>query len=111
MKTLLFALGTLALVGCTGTGLKPAGPFAKEKPILQQGQPMPAAAPVEPANRPVAAKPASPTMYVTPGDVTLDNPLVAAGKLTNELAIDSKATASLPVTVETSRIKGGVKQP
>ena len=107
MKTLLFALGALALVGCTG--IHPVGPLAKEKPITQQGQPVPAAAPAVAASRPPALKPTPPTMLVTPGDVTAD-PYTAATKLTNELAADSKATPNAPVTAEVSHYKGGVKQ-
>ncbi len=108
MKTLFFALLALALVGCSG--LKPVGPLAKDKPITQQGQPLPGA-PAVAANRPPAMKPTPPTMYVTPGDVAPDNPIAAASKLTNELAIDSKATPNAPVMAEISRYKGGVKQP
>ena len=108
MKTLFFATLALGLVGCSG--LKPIGPLAKDKPITQQGQPLPAAAPAVAVRAP-AVRPTPPTVSVTPGDVTLDNPTAAANKLTNELAADSKATANLPVMVETSRIKGGVKQP
>lgn len=107
MKTLFFATLVLGLVGCSG--LRPVGPLAKDKPITQKGQPLPAAAPAV-AARPPAVKPTPPTMYVTPGDVTLDNPTAAAGKLTNELAADSKATPNAPVTAEISRYKGGVKQ-
>jgi hypothetical protein len=106
VKTLLFALGTLALVGCK-TNLTPVGPFAKEVPITQQGKPLPGVP--EPAAKPPAIRPAPPTMYVTPGEVTADNPYVAAGKLTSELSADSKVSPNSPVTVEVSRVKGGIR--
>ena len=107
MKTFLFALGTLALVGCAG--IHPVGPMAKIMP-----QPKPKAQPAPPAEavaKVPAVKPTPPTMYVTPDEVTVDNPYVAATKLTSELAADSKAVPNAPVTAEISRYKGGVKQP
>jgi len=107
VKTLLFALGTLALVGCAG--IHPVGPMAK---VLPQPQPKaPPAPPVETVAKVPAVKPTPPTMYVTPGEVTVDNPYVAASKLTSELAADSKTGPNAPVTAEISRYKGGVKQP
>jgi hypothetical protein len=106
VKTLLFAFGTLVLVGCSG--LKPVGPLAKEVPFTQQGKPLPGA-PVEAAAKPPSIRPTPPAMYVTPGDVNPDNPSVAAGKLTDELSIDSKASPNAPVTAEVSRIQGRVK--
>jgi hypothetical protein len=106
MKTLFFALGALALVGCSG--LKPVGPLAKDVPITQQGKPIPGVTP-DPAARAPAVRPTPPTMYVTPGDVNPDNPYLAAGKLSSEIAADSKATSNAPVTAEVSRIQGRVK--
>lgn len=106
MKTLLFALAALALVGCNTT-FKPVGPFAKEVPITQQGKPLPGVP--EPVAKAPAIRPTPPTLYVTPGDVTADNPYAAASKLTSELGVDSKATPNAPVTVEVSRVKGGSK--
>jgi hypothetical protein len=106
VKTLLFALGVLTLVGCTG--LKPVGPLAKETPIAQQGKALPAASTESVMKAPT--RPTPPTALVTPSDVDAD-PLAAAGKLTNELDADSKPTPNAPVTAEVSRYKGGVKQP
>ena len=106
MKTLLFALGTLALIGCSG--LKPVGPLAKDVPITQQGRPLPNTAP-DPVTVP-AVRPTPPTILVMPADVTADNPYIAASKLTNELSTDGKPTPNSPVTAEISRYKGGVKQ-
>ncbi len=106
MKTLLFALGTLVLVGCSG--LKPIGPLAKEVPITQQGKPIPGVTP-EPYAKPPAVRPASPSLYVTPSDVNPDNPYIAANKLSSELGADSKAPVNAPVTAEVSRIQGRVK--
>ena len=105
MRTLLFALGALTLVGCKGVGFKPVGPLAKDPSSVQQGKPLPSA-PAEPiaSARPPASKPAPPTMYVTPGEVTADNAHVLAQKLSTELTTDSKATANLPVTAEISKV-------
>ena len=78
MKTFLFALGTLGLVGCSGFHM--VGPFAKSPPPLtEQGKTLPSTptAPAPPPLRP------TPTMYVTPADVDPDNPSVAASKLSN----------------------------
>ena len=97
MKTLLFALGALALVGCKELGVRPAGPLAKSVPVVQSGQPLPAA--VATANRPPAIQPTPPTMIVTPGEVTADNSGAVAQKLAAELNTDSKPTANVPVTV------------
>ena len=113
MRTLLFALSLLALVGCKEMGIRPAGPFAKNVPITQQGQPLklknaePAPDAVA-AARPPAIKPTPPTLIVTPGEVTADNAHILAQQLSNELSTDSKATANVPVTAEISRI-GRVK--
>ncbi|MBN9122438.1 MAG: hypothetical protein J0I06_25395 [Planctomycetes bacterium] len=112
MKTFLFALSALALVGCKEMGIRPVGPLAKNGPPAQNGQPLaspPPAAVV--AARPPAIKPTPPTMLVTPGEVTPDNAQTLAQKLSTELSTDSKASANLPVTAEVSRYKGGVKQP
>jgi hypothetical protein len=106
VKTLLFAFATLALVGCTS--LKPVGPFAKEVPITQQGKPIPGVTP-EPSAKPLALRPAAPTMYVTPADVNPDNPYVAANKLSSEISADSKATQNAPITAEVSRIQGRIR--
>ena len=111
MRTLLFALGVLTLVGCKG--IRPVGPLAplaKDSPITQKGQqPLPSA-PAEPiaSAKPPAIKPTPPTMIVTPGEVTADNAHVLAQKLSTELSTDSKATANLPVTAEISKV-GRVK--
>ena len=112
MRTLLFALGVLTLVGCKGVGLRPVGPLAplaKDPPSAQKGQPLPSA-PAEPiaSARPPALKPTPPTMIVTPGEVTADNAHALAQKLSTELSTDSKATANLPVTAEISKV-GRVK--
>ena len=101
MKTLLFALGTLALVGCKTPTIRPAGPFAKQPPPMTQSQPLPPA-PAAPAP---AVRPTPPTMYVAPGDVSAANPYDAANKLTSELAADGKSGVNAPVTAEVSRIK------
>jgi hypothetical protein len=106
VKTLLFAFGTLVLVGCSG--LKPVGPLAKEVPLTQQGKPLPDA-PIASTAKPPSIRPTPPTMYVTPGDVNPNNPSVAANKLTSELDTDSKASLNAPVTAEVSRIQGRVK--
>lgn len=105
MRTLLFALAALALVGCKGVGFRPVGPLAKEPPMTQKGQPLPSA-PAEPvaSARPIANKLTPPTMIVTPGEVTADNAHVLAQKLSTELSTDSKATANLPVTAEISKV-------
>jgi hypothetical protein len=109
VRTLLFAIGVLTLVGCKGVGFRPVGPLAKDSPITQKGQPLPSA-PAEPtaSARPPAIKPTPPTMIVTPGEVTADNAHVLAQKLSTELSTDSKATANLPVTAEISKV-GRVK--
>ena len=117
MRTLLFALSLLALVGCKGMGIRPAGPFAKNVPVTQQGQPIklknaePAPAPdtVASAKAP-AIKPTPPTLLVTPGEVNADNAHALAQKLSNELSTDSKATANVPVTAEISKL-GRVRLP
>ena len=116
MRALLFALCTLALVGCKELGVRPAGPFAKNLPVTQQGQPLKTAAPVPDAVTAAkgpavkAAQPAPPTLLVTPGEVNADNAHALAQKLSNELSTDSKATASAPVTVEVSKL-GRVRLP
>lgn len=107
MKTLLFAAGTLALVGCTS--LKPVGPFAKEVPITQQGKPIPGVTPEPSAVKPPSLRPTPPTMYVTPADVNPDNPYAAANKLSSEISADSKATQNAPITAEVSRIQGRIR--
>lgn len=99
MKALLFALGTLALVGCKTPALKPVGPLAKDVPLVQRGQPLPPAAPAP------AVRPTPPTAFVAPGDVSA-NPHDAANRLTAELTADSKTAVNAPVTAEVSRIKG-----
>ncbi len=103
MRTLLFALGALALVGCKELGVRPAGPLAKTMPISQTSQPLPAA-PESTAARPPAIKPTPPSMTVTPGEVTADNAHALAQKLSAELTADSKATANLPVTTSVSHV-------
>jgi hypothetical protein len=111
VRTLLFALGALSLVGCKEMGIRPAGPFAKNVPITQTSQPLPGAPTDSAASaRPPAIKPTPPTMIVTPGEVNADNAHILAQKLSTELTTDSKAVANVPVTVETSRL-GRVKQP
>jgi hypothetical protein len=109
VKTLFFALGALALVGCTG--IHPVGPMAKIMPDSPKPAKTPPAAPADAVAKVPAMKPTPPTMYVTPADVNPDNPAVAANKLTSELGVDGKATPNAPVTAEFSRYKGGVKQP
>ncbi len=99
MKTLFFALGALALVGCKTPALKPVGPLAKDVPLIQQSQPLPKAAAPAPAVRPTP-----PTMFVAPGDVSATNPHDAANRLTAELTADSKPAVNGPVTAEVSRI-------
>ncbi len=101
MKTLLFALGTVALVGCSG--LKPVGPLAKQVPITQQGQPIPGV--TDAAARPPALKPTPPSLFVSPSEVTAASAYDAASKLAAEVNADSKATANAPVTVEVSRVR------
>jgi hypothetical protein len=103
-KAVLFALGTLALVGCSS--FKPVGPLAKQVPITQQGQPLPNA-PQDAAAKAPALRPTPPTMYVTPGEVNANNAHAAAARLAEELSADNKATVNAPVTAEVSRIKGG----
>lgn len=100
MRTLLVALGALALVGCNT--IKPAGIFGKSAPA-PKSPPAPAKG-VDPAPPP-AVRPTPPTAFVNPGDVSATNPHEAADKLTSELSIDSKPTATGPVTVEVSRVK------
>lgn len=102
MKTLLFALGALSLVGCSG--LKPVGPLAKQVPITQQGQPIPGVTDAA-AAKPPALKPTPPSLFVTPSEVTAASAYDAAGKLAAEVNADSKATANAPVTVEVSRVR------
>ncbi len=102
MKTLLFALGIVALVGCNTT-FKPIGPFAKEVPITQQGQPIPTR-PAD-ATPPPALRPTPPTMLVVPGDVSADNAASVAQKFAAELEADRKPATNGPVTVEVSRPK------
>lgn len=99
MRTLLFALGTAALVGCHT--LKPAGPFASSEPAPKAG----AVAKSDPTPPP-PVKPTPPTMLVNPGDVTDVTARDAASKLTSELSADSKPSTNAPVTVEVSRVKG-----
>lgn|GEM_PF-3033557 len=107
MRTLLFALGTLTLAGC---GLHPVGPLAKQVPITQQSRPL-----VDVPNTPNNAsgipeiKPTPPTMYVTAEEVTPDNAHAVATKLAAELDTDMKTTVNGPVTVQVSRIPGGVR--
>ncbi len=100
MKTLLFALGTLGLVGCNTT-FKPIGPLAKEVPLIHQGQPLPS--PPAGSTPPPAIRP-TPTMLVVPSDVSA-NPYAAVNKLGAELETDRKPTPNVPVTVETSHVK------
>ena len=106
MKTLLFALGALALVGCSG--LKPVGVLSKETPVTQQSQPLPSA---DPASKPPSLRPTPPTMLIAEADVDPFHPEIAARKLAAEVDTDNKATANLPVTAEISRYEGGVRQP
>jgi hypothetical protein len=104
VRTLLLALGTLALVGCKG--FHPVGPLAKQPPITQQGKPMPNTTPAaSAAARVPAVKPTPPTMYVQPEDVNPDNARQMATRFGAELEADSKAP-NAPVTVEVSRIQG-----
>ncbi|MCS6863567.1 MAG: hypothetical protein RMJ56_03740 [Gemmataceae bacterium] len=103
MRTILFAVVILSLMGCTT--FKPVGPLAPEMPITQQGQPLPAAAYPATAARPPAIKPTPPTLLVTPDDVEANNARAIAAKLANELEIDMKAAVNAPVTVEVSRPK------
>ena len=100
MKTLFFALGALALVGCKTPTLKPVGPLTKDVPLIQKGQPLPPAAAPAPA-----ARPTPPTMFVAPGDVSAANPQDAANRLTAELTADSKSAVNAPVTAEISRVR------
>ena len=109
MKTLLFALGTFALVGCSG--LHTVGPFAKGPPPLTEQRLALPSAPTTPATPPPPLRPTPPSMFVTPADVSPDDPYAAAAKLTSELNADSKPIPNAPVTAEVSRYKGGVKQP
>jgi hypothetical protein len=104
VRTLLFALGALALVGCKEMGVRPAGPLAKYAPPTQKSQPLPMAAPDAVASKAPAVKLAPPTMNVTPGEVTADNAHLLAQKLSSELTTDSKATANMPVTAEVSKV-------
>ncbi len=100
MKTLLFALGTAALVGCHS--LKPSGPLASDAPKS-------AATAKSDLTPPPALKPTPPTMLVDPGAVTSATAHDAADKLTAELSADSKPSVNAPVTVEVSHIKGRSK--
>ncbi|MDY3556070.1 hypothetical protein R5W24_005233 [Gemmata sp. JC717] len=104
MRTLLFALGTAALVGCHA--IKPVGPLADHLPA-----PKPAAPKTDPTPPPAVkpTPPSLPTALVTPGDVTDATAREAASKLTNELTADSKPSTNAPVTVSVSRVKGGIK--
>ena len=113
MRTLLFALCTLALVGCKEMGIRPAGPLAKHLPSPPQGQPpklknAEVAPDVVAAARPPAIKPTPPTLLVTPGEVNADNAHAVAQQFAAELSADSKATTNVPVTAEISRV-GRVK--
>lgn len=102
MRTLLFALGVLTLVGCKELGIRPAGPLAKSLPPTQTSQPLPPAEST--ASKPPAIKPTPPTFNVTPGEVTADNANAVVQKFAAELNADSKATANAPVTVEVSKV-------
>lgn len=102
MRTILFALAALGLVGCKELGVRPAGPLAKKVPVVQSGQPLPPADVA--ASRPPAVQPTPPTMLVTPGEVTADNASAVAQKFAAELNTDSKPTANAPVTVEVSKV-------
>lgn len=105
MRTLLFALAVLTLVGCKELGVRPAGPLAKYAPPPSKSQPLPTHAPDAIASaKPPAVKLTPPTMNVTPGEVTADNAHLLAQKLSSELTTDSKATANLPVTAEISKV-------
>lgn len=111
MRTLLFAICVLGLVGCKELGVRPAGPLAKSLPVTQSGQPLPPApAPATVASSPPALRPTPPTLSVVPGEVTADNATAVAQKLAAELNTDREATANAPVTVEVSKV-GRVKQP
>lgn len=106
MKTLLFALAALSLVGCKQLGVRPAGPLAKTTPLLQSDQPLPPATVA--ASKVPAIQPTPPTMYVAPGDVNASTADAVVQKFAAELAEDSKRTANAPVTVEVSKV-GRVK--
>lgn len=103
MRTILFAICVLGLVGCKELGVRPAGPLAKSVPVVQSGQPLPPT-PATVASSPPALRPTPPTMLVTPGEVTADNATAVAQKFAAELNTDSKATANAPVTVEVSKV-------
>ncbi|AMV23482.1 hypothetical protein VT84_03670 [Gemmata sp. SH-PL17] len=105
MKSLLFTLGVCLLAGCNT--FKPVGPFAKDAPLSQQGKPLASVPSIDPTPPPAIA-PTPPTMLVGPSDVKA-NPQEAANKLSSELGIDSKPSTTGPVTVEVSRVKGGIK--
>ena len=105
LKTVFLMIGLGVLAGCTT--LKPIGPFAKDAPITQQGQPIPS---TTADSRPPAVRPTPPSMLVTPDDVNPENPYIAVQKLAAEFDADRKTTSTAPTTVEVSRIKGGVKQ-
>lgn len=113
MRALLFAfgvLGVLALTGCKG--FHPVGPLAKKVPITQQGKELPAAptdTTASASSRVPAVKPTPPTMLVKPEDVDATNGRASAAKLSTELTTDSQNTVNAPVTVQISRVKGGIK--
>jgi hypothetical protein len=88
------------------------GPLAKKVPITQQGKELPKApadANASASARVPAVKPTPPTMSVNPGDVDVTNARAMAAKLDTEITTDSNKSVNAPLTVEISRVKGGIK--
>jgi hypothetical protein len=107
MTRLLLTAALAAAVGCTG--IRPVGPLAKmagppPKSVPPKDRDGPDPSPVP------AVKPTPPQNTVGFEDVTADDPQAAARRLTQELEADRKTITSGPVLVQTSRIKGGIKQ-
>ncbi|MBA4062232.1 MAG: hypothetical protein C0501_00735 [Isosphaera sp.] len=105
-RFLLLAAALAAVVGCTG--IRPVGPLAKmadgpkSVPLKDRDASEPSPVP--------AVKPTPPSNTIGLEDVTPDDPNAAARRLTQELDADRRTIPAVPVLVQTSRIKGGVRR-
>jgi len=108
MTRILFGFVLTAAMGCTG--IQAVGPLAKSSDsnggLTSKDKSTP---PPEPIVIP-APTPAPPKCLVRPEDVTADNVDIIKQNLSAELEADRKNIPSVPVTVEVTQYKDGVRQ-
>jgi hypothetical protein len=108
-----FAFGLVlmtAVIGCTG--IQPVGPFAKNfsSPGSTDAKQEKDLTPPDPVMVP-APTPTPPKCLVKAEDVNADNAAFIQQQLKAEFDADQKSMPSVPVTVEISEYKNGIRGP